>query len=137
MAGFQRSVNDNFFFQLPQFVPIHYGVRGFDYTTVKMEYRLQKFCTERTHGCFEKLIYISLPDIKTRQCILKLHLGDTPNDLIEEDFGDMALVIKKFYSKSVEVRRLTMSERQILEACVGNNKQDIQSSAFCLKPLPY
>ena len=39
---------------------------------------------------FEKRIYIPLPDDIARRAMFKLHLGDTANDLIEEDFGTLA-----------------------------------------------
>ena len=36
---------------------------------------------------FQKKIYISLPDSKARKLMLKLNLGDTYNDLTDEQFG--------------------------------------------------
>jgi vacuolar protein-sorting-associated protein 4 len=39
---------------------------------------------------FEKRIYISLPDRKARSYMMKLHLGDTPNNLLEDDFNNLA-----------------------------------------------
>mmetsp|Transcript_25131 Transcript_25131/g.59727 ORF Transcript_25131/g.59727 Transcript_25131/m.59727 type:complete len:452 (+) Transcript_25131:191-1546(+) len=35
---------------------------------------------------FEKRVYIPLPEAEARTTMVKLHLGDTPNDLDEEDF---------------------------------------------------
>ncbi|KAL7562018.1 hypothetical protein ACA910_011066 [Epithemia clementina (nom. ined.)] len=35
---------------------------------------------------FEKRVYIPLPEAEARTYMVKLHLGDTPNDLTEEDF---------------------------------------------------
>lgn len=35
---------------------------------------------------FEKRVYIPLPEAEARTGMLRLHLGDTPNDLTEEDF---------------------------------------------------
>ena len=35
---------------------------------------------------FEKRVYIPLPEAEARTYMVKLHLGDTPNDLSEEDF---------------------------------------------------
>lgn len=35
---------------------------------------------------FEKRVYIPLPEKEARTYMVKLHLGDTPNDLTEEDF---------------------------------------------------
>jgi len=35
---------------------------------------------------FEKRIYIPLPDKESRAYMLRLHIGDTPNDLTDDDF---------------------------------------------------
>ena len=37
----------------------------------------------------EKRIYIPLPDKETRTYMLKLHIGDTPNDLTDSDLEKM------------------------------------------------
>eukprot|EP00249_Psilotum_nudum_P021120 c27980_g1_i1 orf=3-1004(-) len=39
---------------------------------------------------FDKRIYIPLPDLKARQAMFKIHLGDTPHDLLEADFEELA-----------------------------------------------
>lgn len=39
---------------------------------------------------FEKRIYISLPEKSARKNMFKLHLGNTPNSLCEEDFNELA-----------------------------------------------
>ncbi|XP_074565273.1 protein SUPPRESSOR OF K(+) TRANSPORT GROWTH DEFECT 1-like [Curcuma longa] len=39
---------------------------------------------------FDKRIYIPLPDVKARQHMFKVHLGDTPHNLSESDFEDLA-----------------------------------------------
>jgi vacuolar protein-sorting-associated protein 4 len=40
---------------------------------------------------FEKRIYISLPEVGARKSMFKLHLGQTPNSLREEDYQELAL----------------------------------------------
>ena len=39
---------------------------------------------------FQKKIYISLPDEKARVIMFKLNIGDTPHELQEKDFADLA-----------------------------------------------
>jgi vacuolar protein-sorting-associated protein 4 len=39
---------------------------------------------------FEKRIYIPLPEKNARRSMFKLHLGDTPHSLCEEDFDEFA-----------------------------------------------
>ncbi|KAF7078255.1 hypothetical protein CFC21_082725 [Triticum aestivum] len=39
---------------------------------------------------FDKRIYIPLPDLKARQRMLKVHLGDTPHSLTKSDFESVA-----------------------------------------------
>ncbi|DBA04196.1 TPA: hypothetical protein N0F65_004304 [Lagenidium giganteum] len=39
---------------------------------------------------FEKRIYIPLPEMEARQVMLKLHLGDTPHGLTENDLAEIA-----------------------------------------------
>jgi vacuolar protein-sorting-associated protein 4 len=36
---------------------------------------------------FEKRVYIPLPEAEARTTMVKIHLGDTPNDLSEDDFA--------------------------------------------------
>jgi len=38
---------------------------------------------------FEKRVYIPLPEQEARSIIIKIHLGDTPNDLSEDDFDEL------------------------------------------------
>lgn len=38
---------------------------------------------------FEKRVYIPLPEAEARSYMIKLHLGDTPNDLEDEDFDSL------------------------------------------------
>jgi vacuolar protein-sorting-associated protein 4 len=39
---------------------------------------------------FQKKIYISLPDEEARYAMFKLHIGDTPNNLNEDDYRELA-----------------------------------------------
>lgn len=39
---------------------------------------------------FEKRIYISLPEAPARKQMFKLNLGNTPNNLTEQDFNELA-----------------------------------------------
>lgn len=39
---------------------------------------------------FEKRVYIPLPDLKARETIFKIHIGDTPNNLKPRDFRALA-----------------------------------------------
>lgn len=39
---------------------------------------------------FEKRIYIPLPETHARKSMLKIHLGDTPNALSDENFQTIA-----------------------------------------------
>lgn len=38
---------------------------------------------------FEKRVYVPLPEAKARATMFKIHLGDTPNDLKDADFGTL------------------------------------------------
>uniref|UniRef100_A0A0C9RPW8 TSA: Wollemia nobilis Ref_Wollemi_Transcript_4398_2214 transcribed RNA sequence n=1 Tax=Wollemia nobilis TaxID=56998 RepID=A0A0C9RPW8_9CONI len=52
---------------------------------------------------FDKRIYIPLPDLKARQHMFKVHLGDTPNNLTESDFEDLARKTDGFSGSDVSV----------------------------------
>lgn len=52
---------------------------------------------------FDKRIYIPLPDLKARQHMFKVHLGDTPNDLTEADFEDLARRTEGFSGSDISV----------------------------------
>ncbi|KAH9326077.1 hypothetical protein KI387_006255, partial [Taxus chinensis] len=52
---------------------------------------------------FDKRIYIPLPDLKARQHMFKVHLGDTPNNLTEKDFEDLARRTEGFSGSDVSV----------------------------------
>ncbi|XP_012472838.1 protein SUPPRESSOR OF K(+) TRANSPORT GROWTH DEFECT 1 [Gossypium raimondii] len=52
---------------------------------------------------FDKRIYIPLPDLKARQHMFKVHLGDTPHNLTESDFENLARLTEGFSGSDVSV----------------------------------
>ncbi|KAL2326670.1 hypothetical protein Fmac_025728 [Flemingia macrophylla] len=52
---------------------------------------------------FDKRIYIPLPDLKARQHIFKVHLGDTPHKLTEKDFEALAQKTDGFSGSDIAV----------------------------------
>eukprot|EP00252_Welwitschia_mirabilis_P002273 TRINITY_DN1218_c0_g2_i1.p1 TRINITY_DN1218_c0_g2~~TRINITY_DN1218_c0_g2_i1.p1 ORF type:complete len:439 (-),score=100.12 TRINITY_DN1218_c0_g2_i1:476-1792(-) len=52
---------------------------------------------------FDKRIYIPLPDMKARQHMFKVHLGDTPHNLMEADFEDLARKTEGFSGSDISV----------------------------------
>ncbi|KAJ0237791.1 hypothetical protein HA466_0247020 [Hirschfeldia incana] len=52
---------------------------------------------------FDKRIYIPLPDVKARQHMFKVHLGDTPHNLNETDFEYLARKTEGFSGSDVAV----------------------------------
>ncbi|XP_019246608.1 PREDICTED: protein SUPPRESSOR OF K(+) TRANSPORT GROWTH DEFECT 1-like isoform X2 [Nicotiana attenuata] len=52
---------------------------------------------------FDKRIYIPLPDLKARQHMFKVHLGDTPHNLSESDFEDLARKTEGFSGSDISV----------------------------------
>uniref|UniRef100_A0ACD5V7D5 Uncharacterized protein n=1 Tax=Avena sativa TaxID=4498 RepID=A0ACD5V7D5_AVESA len=52
---------------------------------------------------FDKRIYIPLPDLKARQRMFKVHLGDTPHSLSESDFESLARRTDGFSGSDVAV----------------------------------
>ncbi|XP_078437064.1 protein SUPPRESSOR OF K(+) TRANSPORT GROWTH DEFECT 1 isoform X1 [Wolffia australiana] len=52
---------------------------------------------------FDKRIYIPLPDLKARQHMFKVHLGDTPHNLAESDFEYLAMRSDGFSGSDVSV----------------------------------
>mmetsp|Transcript_20409 Transcript_20409/g.60850 ORF Transcript_20409/g.60850 Transcript_20409/m.60850 type:complete len:455 (-) Transcript_20409:64-1428(-) len=52
---------------------------------------------------FEKRIYIPLPEEPARATMLKLHLGDTPHTLVQEDFADVARECDGFSGSDLSV----------------------------------
>ncbi|KAL3926350.1 MAG: hypothetical protein SGARI_005638, partial [Bacillariaceae sp.] len=52
---------------------------------------------------FEKRVYIPLPEKHARTYMVKLHLGDTPNNLIESDFEKLGEIAKGASGSDIEV----------------------------------
>ncbi|XP_042456905.1 protein SUPPRESSOR OF K(+) TRANSPORT GROWTH DEFECT 1-like [Zingiber officinale] len=52
---------------------------------------------------FDKRIYIPLPDVKARQHMFKVHLGDTPHNLRESDFEYLARHTEGFSGSDIAV----------------------------------
>ncbi|CAK9179104.1 unnamed protein product [Ilex paraguariensis] len=52
---------------------------------------------------FDKRIYIPLPDLKARQHMFKVHLGDTPHNLTESDFENLARKTEGFSGSDISV----------------------------------
>ncbi|KAK6228399.1 hypothetical protein SCA6_000739 [Theobroma cacao] len=52
---------------------------------------------------FDKRIYIPLPDLKARQHMFKVHLGDTPHNLTESDFEHLACKTEGFSGSDISV----------------------------------
>ncbi|KAG4198381.1 hypothetical protein ERO13_A05G081900v2 [Gossypium hirsutum] len=52
---------------------------------------------------FDKRIYIPLPDLKARQHMFKVHLGDTPHNLTESDFESLARRTEGFSGSDISV----------------------------------
>ncbi|KAE8037186.1 hypothetical protein FH972_009798 [Carpinus fangiana] len=52
---------------------------------------------------FDKRIYIPLPDLKARQHMFKVHLGDTPHNLTESDFEHLAYKTEGFSGSDISV----------------------------------
>jgi vacuolar protein-sorting-associated protein 4 len=52
---------------------------------------------------FEKRVYIPLPEAESRTYMVKLHLGDTPNDLTEEDFEKIGQITEGASGSDIKV----------------------------------
>ncbi|KAI3831042.1 hypothetical protein MKX03_011649 [Papaver bracteatum] len=52
---------------------------------------------------FDKRIYIPLPDLKARQHMFKVHLGDNPHNLTERDFEVLARKTDGFSGSDIAV----------------------------------
>ncbi|XP_019181839.1 PREDICTED: protein SUPPRESSOR OF K(+) TRANSPORT GROWTH DEFECT 1-like [Ipomoea nil] len=52
---------------------------------------------------FDKRIYIPLPDLRARQHMFKVHLGDTPHNLTESDFEQLAIRTEGFSGSDISV----------------------------------
>ena len=52
---------------------------------------------------FDKRIYIALPDSAARGKMFKIHLGDTPNNLTEDDYRDLGNKTEGFSGSDVSL----------------------------------
>ncbi|KAI3706035.1 hypothetical protein L1987_76288 [Smallanthus sonchifolius] len=52
---------------------------------------------------FDKRIYIPLPDVKARQHMFKVHLGDTPHNLTDRDFEQLAYRTEGYSGSDIAV----------------------------------
>jgi vacuolar protein-sorting-associated protein 4 len=52
---------------------------------------------------FEKRVYIPLPEAEARTSMLKLHLGDTPNELTEDDFDKLGVMTEHASGSDIKV----------------------------------
>jgi vacuolar protein-sorting-associated protein 4 len=52
---------------------------------------------------FEKRVYIPLPEAESRTFMFRLHLGDTPNDLSEEDFEKLGSITEGASGSDIKV----------------------------------
>jgi vacuolar protein-sorting-associated protein 4 len=52
---------------------------------------------------FEKRVYIPLPEAEARSYMVKLHLGDTPNDLTERDFERLGEITQGASGSDIKV----------------------------------
>jgi vacuolar protein-sorting-associated protein 4 len=52
---------------------------------------------------FEKRVYIPLPEAEARAFMVKLHLGDTPNDLKDEDFDKIGEITEGASGSDIKV----------------------------------
>ena len=52
---------------------------------------------------FEKRVYIPLPEAEARAYMAKLHLGDTPSDLTEDDFDKLGEITKGASGSDIKV----------------------------------
>jgi vacuolar protein-sorting-associated protein 4 len=52
---------------------------------------------------FEKRVYIPLPDAESRSFMFKLHLGDTPSDLVEHDYEKLGKITKGASGSDIKV----------------------------------
>uniref|UniRef100_A0A0D3EJF3 Vesicle-fusing ATPase n=1 Tax=Oryza barthii TaxID=65489 RepID=A0A0D3EJF3_9ORYZ len=52
---------------------------------------------------FDKCIYIPLPDLKARKDTFKIHIGDTPHSLTEDDFESLAYQTEGFSGSDIAV----------------------------------
>jgi vacuolar protein-sorting-associated protein 4 len=77
---------------------------------------------------FDKRIYIPLPDAHARAHMFRVHLGDTPHDLVEEDFqalgqktegfsgSDVAVAVKDVLMQPIRLLREATHFREVTDA---------------------
>ncbi|KAL3924210.1 MAG: hypothetical protein SGILL_001187 [Bacillariaceae sp.] len=81
---------------------------------------------------FEKRVYIPLPEAEARSYMVKLHLGDTPNDLSEDDFDRLGQITKGASGSDIKVL-VKEALMQPLRRC-QQAKQFYIDSEGCYKP---
>lgn len=52
---------------------------------------------------FEKRVYIPLPEAEARTAMVRLHLGDTPNNLSDEDFDKIGEITERASGSDIKV----------------------------------
>jgi vacuolar protein-sorting-associated protein 4 len=52
---------------------------------------------------FEKRVYIPLPEAPARTYMVKMHLGDTPNNLVDDDFDKLGQISQGASGSDIEV----------------------------------
>lgn len=52
---------------------------------------------------FERRVYIPLPDPEAREVMLKIHVGETPNNLTDEDYKALALRTEGFSGADISI----------------------------------
>lgn len=52
---------------------------------------------------FEKRVYIALPELSARTGMFKLNLGDTPNDITDEEFGLLGEASEGYSGSDIKV----------------------------------
>jgi vacuolar protein-sorting-associated protein 4 len=73
---------------------------------------------------FEKRIYIPLPDYGARKAMFKLHLGNTPHSLREDDFDELARKAEGYSGAdiSIVVRDALMSPIRLIQTATHFKK---------------
>nr|BBJ00880.1 vacuolar protein-sorting-associated protein 4 variant 2 [Raphidocystis contractilis] len=91
---------------------------------------------------FEKRIYIPLPDKPARQQMFKIHLGDTPNNLADSDFEELADMTEGYSGSdiSVVVRDAIMEPIRKLQIAthfrlvIASNSDSANEKTECYEP---
>jgi vacuolar protein-sorting-associated protein 4 len=81
---------------------------------------------------FEKRVYIPLPEAQARSIIVKNSIGDTPNNLTEEDFSEVGVLTEGYSGSdiSVVVREALMEPLRKCQIA----KQFLRTETGMLKP---